>query len=307
MNVRYDGDLTVILSFGLEIRIPNHQLVLPDYQMSPQGELKINGSDRVVRISSAQNSDKEHYMPTFGQLFLSSAYILVNDDMKQFTLWKSNPTTARNLLAVGENCESVTSSSRLPTRTSALISPFASTPTDPELQNPKYTKPNRRFGTGSITGIIVGGIAGIFLFCGAILMIRRQRNIKNGRSEGDESRQNQEFNHGILYNKSELPADRQPPQEMPADRPSLQEMSVDSHPPQEMPVDRRPQEMPPQWLNICHVACCFLSYPLSNIKGVNWQKGLVEWPLKNQTHAMNMEKLTEVIWKGKMKRVWFFK
>lgn len=244
MNIRYDGDLTVILSFGLEIRIPNHQLVRPDYHMSPQGELKINGSDRVVLINSVQNRDKESYMPTFGQLFLSSAYILVNDDMKQFTLWKSNPTTAKNLLAVGENCESVASLSYLPTPTSALISPFASTLIDPKLQKPKYTKSHRRFGTGAITGIIVGGIAGIFLFCGAILMIRRKRHMKNGRSGGNESRQIQEFNHGIFYNKSELPADRQPPQEMPASRQSAQEMPADRQFPQEMSADRQFQEMP---------------------------------------------------------------
>lgn len=69
MNIRYAGDLTVTLSSGLEIRIPNHQLVLPDYHISPQGEFIINGSDRVVRINSLQDINRND-MPIFGQLFL---------------------------------------------------------------------------------------------------------------------------------------------------------------------------------------------------------------------------------------------
>ena len=222
----------MIVSFGMEIRIPNHQLVLPDYYMSSQGEFIINGSDRVVLINSFQDRDRANYMPTFGRLFLSSAYILVNDDMKQFTLWQSNPTTSNNLLAVEESCKSIASSSRLPTSTSALISPSATTTIDPAVQNRQTTKQNRRMGNGSITGIVLGGIVGIFLTCGAILMIRRKRKIKHGPG-GDESGQTEEFNHGILYSKSELPADRHPPQEMPGDRPL-----------QELPADPKPQEMP---------------------------------------------------------------
>lgn len=194
--------------------------------MTPQGELMINGSDRVILINSVEDRDKENYMPTFGQLFLSSAYVLVNDDLEQLTLWRNNPTTARNLLAIGESCKSIASSSP----------PIPKSTTSPPI--PKSTNPHRRFGTSTITGIIVGGIAGILLFCGAILM-RRKGKIKHGPG-GDES---QEFNQGILYNKSELPADRHPPQEMPGDSQSPQEMPADQ-PLQEMPADPQSQEMP---------------------------------------------------------------
>ena len=86
MNIKYDDDLTVILSFDLKIKIPNHQLIFSDYHMSPQNEFKVNGNDRVVFINSVKDRDKKSYMSTFDQLFLSSAYILVNHDMKQFTL-----------------------------------------------------------------------------------------------------------------------------------------------------------------------------------------------------------------------------
>ena len=215
----------MVLSSGLEIRIPNHQLVLPDYHISPQGELIVNGSDRVVRINSLQDVNL-YDMPVLGVPFLSSAYLLVNQDTKQFTLWKSNPTTARNPLPIGENCKSVASFSRLSpsasTSQSALTSPFASTPPDSGPQNPKSTPQNRRIGNESLTGIIVSVIVGVFLFCGAMIIIRRRKKkfipqglqAENG-PQGNESRQIQECNHGTLYSKPELPADRHPPQEMP--------------------------------------------------------------------------------------------
>lgn len=106
------------LSSGLQIRIPNHQLILPDYHISSQGEIIVNGSDRVVLINSLQAINL-YDMPQLGQPFLSSAYLLVNEDTAQFTLWKSNPTTTRNLLAIGEACDNNNMfTSRLSTPTS---------------------------------------------------------------------------------------------------------------------------------------------------------------------------------------------
>lgn len=195
------------LSSGLQIRIPNHQLVLPDYHTSPEGELLVNGSDRVVLINSLQQINKND-MPILGLPFFSSAYLFVNEDMAQFTLWKSNPTTDTNLVAIGQTCQNDTS--------------FSPLPTPSWLPNSKPTNQNRRINKGTITGIVIGAITGIALFCGAMIQLKIQKRKRMSQSlqaqndsADNQSRQIQESGHGALFIKAELPSDRQPPQEMP--------------------------------------------------------------------------------------------
>ena len=96
----FDGDLSFTLSSGVEITVPNSQLVVPDVTVSAEGDLQItNNSLREILIYNLED-DNANDMPLLGQAFLTSAYLHVNNDAKQFTLWQARPTTETKLVPV---------------------------------------------------------------------------------------------------------------------------------------------------------------------------------------------------------------
>ena len=220
------------LSSGLQIRIPNHQLVLPDYHIDSEGEPFVNGSDRIVLINSLQQINKND-MPILGQVFFSSAYLFVNHDMAQFTLWQSKPTTEKKLSAIGQSCQNDISSSPLPTPSG--------------LPSPQPTNRNRRINKGTMTGIVIGAITGVALCCGAMIKLRMQKRKRfppNLQAQNDPPLQ--QSSHGALFVKPELASDRQPPQEMPLTQnpPPLDlspsELSGSQHPPFSFSISELP-------------------------------------------------------------------
>ncbi|KAL8721242.1 MAG: hypothetical protein Q9225_002019 [Loekoesia sp. 1 TL-2023] len=93
----FDYDITVTLHPGLNIRIPNHQLVIPSYSFNNAGFLEETNSSiselLIVSQSSLNDNPVTVYeMPVLGRSFLSSAYLFVDEDRGNFTLRKGSPT-----------------------------------------------------------------------------------------------------------------------------------------------------------------------------------------------------------------------
>ena len=111
-------------------------------------------------------------MPILGRQFLSSAYIMVNQDKGEFTLWSSNPTNAVDLVAMDENGDEMTDWCG-PEETVTPTPSATSRP--PEPQETDTDDPEEGLGTGEIAGIAVGAVVGVIMGLVGLFVWRRRR------------------------------------------------------------------------------------------------------------------------------------
>lgn len=171
----YAGNISFRLSSGLQITIPNHQLIIPDRTVDQRGQIVFNDSTREIMVCKKANNSG---MPHLGSAFLTSAYMMIDYDEGEFTLWEANATTNEDLVAVDH------------LDTACVPSPA----------------PSPRFSGGSIGGIVIGSVAfaGI-IACVIWFLIRRKRR-----------RQDKTADEQKPYAKAELESNNQPrsPQEL---------------------------------------------------------------------------------------------
>ena len=230
MPSRYDGNLTISIDPGLDITIPNHQLVVPEYNTDSTGQNYIkDGTKREVLINSLQQVNANDKI-VLGLPFFTSAYMMVDNDREQFTIWKSQATTDSNLFAMPPlHCDTPATSAR-------------PSPTSPASHTPSVTDAIHEptpISSGTIAGAVVGGFAGTALFLlGFFFIWRRRRTRMQGKGVVKGSRIG---SHPVspIYYKPELASDRQPPQEMADFRDPGQ-----TDAPYEMPEGRSRQELP---------------------------------------------------------------
>ncbi|KAM0556101.1 hypothetical protein ACHAPJ_006090 [Fusarium lateritium] len=115
----YGGDLTFKLEGGLDITIPNRQLVVPDRTINGNGATVANASRPVIRINSLQEVTKTAF-PSLGRYFLTAAYVVSNLDANEFTIYQANPSSEEDLVALDENNKSIDA------QTSCTVQPTAS-------------------------------------------------------------------------------------------------------------------------------------------------------------------------------------
>ena len=202
---RYDGNLTFNIYPDLEITIPDHQLVVPDIEVNPQGQEGVsNYSTYVEVLINSLQAVNVNDMPRFGRPFLSSAYLLVDNDHQQFTLWASQQSESSDLVEMGPPACRPPVAPPVPTST-----PIAAPP------------PSSSAGSGpskaSIAGSVIGGLAAISLFCGAYLLQKRRRRLQQRRDQALQAGPAIDATYADISacNKAEMPSDRQPPQELP--------------------------------------------------------------------------------------------
>jgi hypothetical protein len=201
----YSGDLTFTFQNELQIKIPNHQLVLPDITIDTSGNTNYNYSVREIMLNSDQQINAND-MPFLGATFLTSAYLSVNHDYGSFSLWQANPTTDEKLIGIGANgngCQGTTNAT-----TSASPTAIASQSSQPQ------PPPSPHISGGAIAGIVVVALIVAGLIAGFIFMRLRRRNRQQRReavnagyhmgrpSEGQQSRSTE------WYDKPELPGDQ---------------------------------------------------------------------------------------------------
>lgn len=173
-----------------------------------------------VLINSLQDINKND-MPLLGRSFLSSAYLMVDQDNQQFTLAEVNPTSNQKIITNGPPvCQSPKSiSTPTPTSSSAVGA------TSPPAVSPTPANTHRGISTGVVAGAAVGGVAAVVLCLGALLLLRRRRRTQQQQSAQMESDKRgppitEVSQPGFGMIKAEMPSGymHQPPAEMPSQR-----------------------------------------------------------------------------------------
>lgn len=171
-NVTYSfyGDLTISIQNGINIRVPNTQLVVPEPTVGANG-INANNSAQNIVINPIQGVN-ENDLPILGRLFLSSAYLMVNHDANSFTLWQAETDAdSSSLQAVGEDGEPTGEACDGPPNNGNQTSPTPSASTTPSGSS------GIRLSGGAIGGIVVGVLFGVaaFGFSGICVWRRKQR------------------------------------------------------------------------------------------------------------------------------------
>ncbi|WEW57011.1 hypothetical protein PRK78_002470 [Emydomyces testavorans] len=158
----YSGDITVKLDSGLSVRIPNDQLVVPHRFINSTNGTLVTSGDTELLIGVLQDHTAND-LPYLGRQFLSSAYVFLNQDSKEFTLWAANPTPKEELVAVDSKNKVITDSCTEDSR--------------PPMQ-PPTPEPSSGHYVGAIVGIVVGSIAAVAVVAVLIfylVSVRRRR------------------------------------------------------------------------------------------------------------------------------------
>ena len=204
-NGAYDGDLTFRFYPGLDITIPNHQLITPEYDFDKQGHrYNKNDTNRLTQIYSLEGASKD-WMPSFGMGFFSAAYMMVDNDRQQFTLWKGQPSTTQNLVSMGPAaCSAVPSTTG--SGSGPAVGDSASRPRGQVVLD-----------TGTLSGAVVGGVA-LAVCCFTIVWVLAKRRARR-RHEVVQDAKHSSFDSvsDAGYAKPTLPEHREnkPPVEMP--------------------------------------------------------------------------------------------
>jgi hypothetical protein len=170
--------LTITLDSGLSVRIPNDQLVVPNLNLNTQtGQWVANGTTPELVINSLQSTNAAN-LPQIGRQFLTAAYVMMNLDTNQFTLWEANATSDTDYVALDSSnnvydssnfCSAVTTTTGEGNATSSGSAGASSSP-------PVVTK-SSGIGSGAIAGIVVGAVAVVAILAGvAFWFLRKRRN-----------------------------------------------------------------------------------------------------------------------------------
>ncbi|KAJ5908059.1 hypothetical protein N7495_000741 [Penicillium taxi] len=160
------------LGNGLSVRIPNNQLVVPDLSIDKtSGAVTYNYTDPDLLLLSLQSTNSDD-MTTLGRNFFTSAYLMVNHDTSQYTLWAANATTEKALVAVDGNNQVYKDLCTVDT--ASPLSPSTTTTTT-------SSKSQNGLSSAEIAGIVVGSVAGVALVLGTLLFSNVRRKPKLNR------------------------------------------------------------------------------------------------------------------------------
>lgn len=162
---RYTGDLTVTLSSGLKVRIPNDQLVVSDRYIDDSGELRSNASAQTLVFDSLQDVNKDD-LPRIGHRVLSAAYLVLNQDANSFTLWEVDAVSRQELVAIDSDGKSIDSA-------------CGDTSTNQQVPSTSSSNP---LSSGKIAGIVVGVLAStliVIIFVYFLMIFRRKQAAYN--------------------------------------------------------------------------------------------------------------------------------
>jgi len=180
----WNGTMTITLSNGFTTTIPNHELMKPYRDIDSTGRpIILNGDNERVLLLNALRKPNDKDMPLLGAPFLSSAYLMVDNDRKQFLLAKPTRSTgvaterrgSKVIPVLPSTCVD-SSESQLPTGTagsSRIVRPSGT------LAAPKKTSEAAESGNvakGVVIGGVVGGVVGVLVVAGALVQLWRRRS-----------------------------------------------------------------------------------------------------------------------------------
>lgn len=180
----FDGDITMKFASGLSVRVDNAQYISPDVTINKtNGVLEAASTEYDVAMIALQGSNSNDIL-RIGRTFFSAAYITVNYDVGEFTIWVADPTDSQDLVAVdstGAEIENFCSSNNNTTTVTAGGASPSDTDGITNVTTSTSTIAKSNSSVPAIAGGVVGGAAGIacFLFIAWLLLRGRRKADQN--------------------------------------------------------------------------------------------------------------------------------
>lgn len=188
----FEGDITLKFASGLSIRVDNAQFISPDVTINKTtGDFVVASTEYDVAMIALQDTNSNDIL-RIGRNFFSAAYIMVNYDVGEFTIWSANPTASQNLVAVdptGAEYASFCSSNN----DTATVTAGGASPSSTDIFSNVTTSGSAtsKSDVPAIAGGAVGGAAAIavlFLIAWLLLGGRRKADKKSRINELGKSR-----------------------------------------------------------------------------------------------------------------------
>lgn len=170
----FDGELSFLLSNGLQVRVPNSQFLTPFVDVARNGSRVVDRSRRELLMNGLADQPA-----TLGRYFFTSAYLMVDHDAKTFTMWQANPSVKSNLVAVSSKggCGGTAGGGATVGGTGGTGSGSSggteTAPSPSSTGTASSSQPSSNI--GAIAGGVAGGVA-VLAIIAAVLLIRRRRN-----------------------------------------------------------------------------------------------------------------------------------
>ncbi|KAA8563732.1 hypothetical protein EYC84_011751 [Monilinia fructicola] len=157
----FQGDMSIKLSSGLQVTVPNSQFMPPFVTIERNGSRTFNQSEREFLYGVTSNQPS-----TLGRYFLTAAYLMVNHDENTFTLWQANPSAATDLVPTiskdtVESCANVTTNGTVVVNGTVTTEPGASSPTTTAAADT-----STGISTAALIGIAIGAVLIVGLLAG---------------------------------------------------------------------------------------------------------------------------------------------
>ncbi|KAK8848342.1 aspartic peptidase domain-containing protein [Apiospora arundinis] len=163
----FGGDLSISLSSGLSVRVPNDQFMVPKAYVDRNGTRLFDRNYREFLLSPLADDGNP---ATLGRYFLTAAYLMVDHDAGTFTLWRANPTSSSSLVpVVAEKRAADGCGGDMP----GVVQPSATVNSNPESSE----SDNGRLSSGVIAGIAIGATVGVLAILGlaGLFLVRKRR------------------------------------------------------------------------------------------------------------------------------------
>ncbi|KAK5096775.1 hypothetical protein LTS08_007265 [Lithohypha guttulata] len=173
------ASLTITIAGSLEITIPNHQLVQAYYTFNEDGQMAVNNTVSELMINPLQAGNAND-IPKLGMTFFQAAYLHVNYDKNQYTLWEAANPTGQNSKFAGVGGSSVGCA----TPSNSTSSPNNGTTSGGSSSNNNNNNNSNNdtgISGGAIGGIVAGVVVGILALAGlAFFFWRRKKQARTG-------------------------------------------------------------------------------------------------------------------------------
>lgn len=172
----FDGTFTITLENTLSVTIPNDHFMFPEPRFQNDGTISKDANAVNIPIDTVSNqSDTTYWQPSLGMLFFSHAYLYVNHDKNEFTLWAVEAnTTKKQLFGADTNNDCVAEITTNSSITSITTnSSTTGIPADTTDGNPP--KSDDGVSGGTIAGIVIGALAGIAAIAAVALLVLHRK------------------------------------------------------------------------------------------------------------------------------------
>ncbi|SPQ19645.1 f58b5868-3b7f-4eaf-9a50-02c158bc32bc [Thermothielavioides terrestris] len=163
----FDGDVTFVLSSGLQIRVPNNQLITPFVEVDRNGSRLVHQSPKELLIGGVSDNPT-----TLGRYFFTAAYLMVDHEAHTFTMWQANPTTKSNLVPVARtstgNADGACGGDSGGTGDTGVAN-------NGDSAGEATSKASSSISAGAVAGAAVGGVAALGALAALIFILLRRK------------------------------------------------------------------------------------------------------------------------------------